>query len=204
MDRRASPKATWRASLGCLRAEYWRYRWRPESDDLRYRDHFLSISSQDRGVATGRFEEWDCRPRRVASIEDFVATCDALSHTAYETARAIEEFFPCSEMMSPFDYGSIVLFDRLQIQAKSANESSAVWEIIKKVLVGMRRAGTAGIILKAFPLEYEGQVTEATRQKFELRRKAMLRLYSTRLGTRTLEGALGEAGWQWLGIKSPF
>jgi hypothetical protein len=201
-------KPTWSTSHDQLRLDYWRLRWCNDNDDgFRYRGHSFSVTACERVVAGGRFEEWDCPPGCDLTMDSFVLACDEHSQATYDMAEAVVASFCRTGNQtgsSPFDYGSIVLFDRLRIEAVSANESRVVWHLIKVVLSRVRRAGAAGVILKAFPLEYEGKVTGDNRNAFELRQRAMLRHYSRHLGTRTLPGGPGRSGWQWLPMKCPF
>lgn len=202
-DSRRMP--TWSTSHDQLRLDYWRGRWCDDDDDgFRYRRHSFSVTSSERMVAGAGLEEWDCSCADL-TMDSFVLTCDEHSQAAYDMAEAVASFCRTRSQTesSPFDYGSIVLFDRLRIDAVSANESRVVWDLIKVVLSRLRRTGAAGVILKAFPLEYEGKVTDDNRNAFELRQRAMLRHYSRRLGVRTLPGETGHSGWQWLSMKWP-
>ena len=200
-------KPTWSTSLDQLLLDYWRGRWRNDDDDgFRYRRHSFSVTSSERMVAGAGLEEWDCSPGcDDLTMDSFVLTCDEHSQAAYDMAEAVASFCRTGSQTesSPFDYGSFVLFDRLRIEAVSANELKVVWDLIKMVLSRLRRAGAAGVILKAFPLEYEGKVTDDNRNAFELRQRAMLRHYSRHLGVRTLPGEAGRSGWQLLPMRWP-
>jgi len=199
-------KPTWSTSRDHLRLDYSRGHWCNDDDDgFRYRRHSFAVTSSERMVAGAGFEEWDCFPGCDPTMDSFILTCDQHSQAAYDMAEAVASFCRTGSQTesSPFDYGSIVLFDRLRIEAVSANESKVVWDLIKMVLSRLRRAGAAGVILKAFPLEYEGKVTDDNRNAFELRQRAMLRHYSRRLGVRTLPGEPGRSGWQWLPVRWP-
>jgi hypothetical protein len=198
-------KATWSTARNGLRLDYWRDPWHVD-DEFRHRNHFFSVAAGHRVVAEGRLEEWDGSPGRYVTMNSFVQACDEHSQAAYEMATVMALFCRSGGHMEqpPFDYGSIVLFDRLRIDAASANESRETWGMIETVLSRIRRGVAAGFILKAFPLEYEGKLTEANRSAFERRQHAMQRYYSRRLGMKTLPGESGRSGWQWLTIKYPF
>jgi len=53
------------------------------------------------------------------------------------------------------------------------------------------------LLLKAFPLEYEGNVSPDTEVRFHARQRAMMRFYSSTFGVRPLPGASGDAGWMY-------
>jgi hypothetical protein len=54
----------------------------------------------------------------------------------------------------------------------------------------------AAIVLKAFPLEYEGNANEENRAAFERRRRALVRLYKMRLGCEPVsDPSLDQEGW---------
>jgi hypothetical protein len=59
----------------------------------------------------------------------------------------------------------------------------AVWLIIDALLTRIRR-GMAVMVLKAFPLEYEGEITAENRTAFARRQRALIRLYERRLEQR--------------------
>jgi hypothetical protein len=52
------------------------------------------------------------------------------------------------------------------------------------------------MVLKAFPLEYEGKITAENRAAFGRRQLALIRLYERRLGFRPVpHKALADEGW---------
>jgi hypothetical protein len=61
---------------------------------------------------------------------------------------------------APFCYGDLCVFERLAIDAKTASHSHATWIIINSPLQRLCRRDMAAIVLKAFPLEYEGNATK--------------------------------------------
>jgi hypothetical protein len=63
----------------------------------------------------------------------------------------------------------------LHIEAQSAAESAEAWSLIRRLLKHWRPR-LSMMILKAFPLEYEGTVTPRNEAAFNRRRAAMMRL----------------------------
>jgi hypothetical protein len=60
----------------------------------------------------------------------------------------------------------LCVFERLAIDAKTASRSDATWMIINSLLHRLCRLDMAAIVLKAFPLEYEGNATKENRSAF--------------------------------------
>jgi hypothetical protein len=58
------------------------------------------------------------------------------------------------------------------------------------------RRGVAAIVLKAFPLEYEGNTTNENGAALERRQRALVRLYQRRLGFQPVsDPPLAHEGW---------
>lgn len=203
-------KPTWSAEHAGLRLDYWRSHWRTlyDAEDFRRREHFFKVTADDRMVGAGVFDEWNTVPSWETDLRRFAQAADTVSEGTFQMAVAMFSSFCQTERrvgLSPLDYGSIVLFDRLCIEASSAHESNVVWKLIQKIVRGFERGRrVAGIILKAFPLEYEGSETDVNWPAFNRRRRAMLRHYTRQLGTETLPGEPGQDGWQWLGMGCKF
>lgn len=91
-------------------------------------------------------------------------------------------------------YGDIILLDRM-------------WTANRPELAGLAIAGArkliasvcpvfAAIVLKAFPLEYEGCGNPPELELAQTKRqKALMRLYSRKLDMRPMQGQRGEEGW---------
>jgi hypothetical protein len=68
--------------------------------------------------------------------------------------------------------------------------------IINSLLQRLCRREVAAIVLKAFPLEYEGNATKENCAALERRRRALVRLYKWRLGfERVSDPSLAREGW---------
>jgi hypothetical protein len=203
-------KPTWSATEAGVRLDYWRYRWNAmfEAEQLRRRSHSFTAWVGDHKVAEAQLDEWSNSPGMSISLLEFVRIADRESNAMFDLANVIFSSFCRIETkvgLCPFDYGSVVSFERLRIERVTARQSKAVWMLVHKVLSGIRRGadGVAGIVLKAFPLEYENTVTDENRDAFERRRQALMRLYRRQLGMATLPGWPGKDGWQWLSVNCP-
>jgi hypothetical protein len=81
------------------------------------------------------------------------------------------------------------------IDAKTSADVEAAWQIIDALLNRIRR-GMAVMVLKAFPLDYEGAVTAENRPAFEHRQRALTRLYQRRIGVEPVpHKTLADEGW---------
>ena len=121
------------------------------------------------------------------TLEGFVPRGDENSHSEYETAVAVARIWGSDDEDNwltdgPFCYGDLCSFDRLVIDAKTLADVDAVWSIIDALLTRIRRG--MAVMLKAFPLEYEGKITAGNRAACERRQRALVRLYERRLGFR--------------------
>ena len=95
----------------------------------------------------------------------------------------------------PFCYGYLCSFDRLVIDDKTSTDVEATWQIIDALLKRIRRR-MAVKVLKAFPLDYEGEVTAENRPVFERRQRALIRLYQRRIRFEPVpHKALADQGW---------
>lgn len=140
-------------------------------------------------VAVAKFVEWCGSPE--ALIEEFVDEADAQSQADYDMAEAVRRSWAWYE--PPFDYGTVVRCDRLVIDTRKDSERLA-WECINRSVAREFEKRGAAMMLKAFPLEYEGEVTNVRKAAFGKRQVAMMRLYNFRLGVHALPNKWGEQG----------
>jgi hypothetical protein len=91
-------------------------------------------------VATGTLTEWrvryeegqDADPdfRWQDDLDTFVDVADGESEHGYDMPHALREAWPVDnediDYMSPFEYGSVLHFERLRIDAKTVAESRTV------------------------------------------------------------------------------
>lgn len=98
-------------------------------------------------------------------------------------------------------HGKLVWFERLWVEPRHAR--GGIWPILNAFFD--KRYGQPGpgggalMLMKPFPLEYEGawaacsEVPRQGQDALELRRAAMRRLYAARMGVRNVGGT----GWMW-------
>ena len=197
-------------------------RWPATAKREEYEHRNLSFTVQDgeqRAVATGTFVEWEFNFPPENWVEDnsragvplmhwFVECADGWNQSSYEAAECVRTFWPDKDDDSPFNFGNVVIFDRLEINAKTKSHSAAVWVLINRLisrqfLERRRKYSRAAIILiKPFPLEYEGKVTKENRAAFERRRAAMIRHYRSRLGAQLLDDYSPDR-WMWIDTGCP-
>lgn len=74
-----------------------------------------------------------------------------------------------------------------------------VWASVAKQIIATCCSDYSIIVLKAFPLEYEGRAPKGSRVQFRLRRRqrAMQRYYARVLQMKQLPGRHGKDGWMW-------
>jgi hypothetical protein len=146
-------------------------------------------------VAAGHFVEWRGPP--ISDMQDFFQAADANSYGDYQFAAAVLESWDHHPAL--LDFGTLVRFDRLII--RSGSHSGQVWRAVGGLIDRefMRRGSV--LLLKAFPLEYEGALgstaNPALIAKFHSRQRAMERRYKCVLGVCSLPNRLGAEGWMW-------
>jgi hypothetical protein len=167
------------------------------------RNVFLLVENRSRPVAAGDLTVWRGRYDEDGGgwdLEDFVDAADTLSNSIYEMAKVVAWTWGGADRRhwwtdAPFCFGDLCSFDRFLIDVETFAESLAVWTIVDALLKRIRRS-VAVMILKAFPLEYEGKVNDANRRPFLRRTQALIRLYRYRLKVEPLpQRGLAEVGW---------
>src|SRR5271156_3780475 len=143
-------------------------------------------------LAGGRFREWSGPP--VGFLEEFFEEADGLSQADHDTADIILSVW--GEDRSPFDYGTVVRFERLAIRATT--RSSEIWAIIARLIEKEFAIRGSMLILKAFPLEFEGNGAAKGLPK---RTRAMVRYYQHRMRVQIVPGPYGVEGWMWRALR---
>jgi hypothetical protein len=212
-DLHAQPrrKANWTASQGELTGHAWIERFSkladdPETADCGFveRNVFFTVDHKKGRIAAGKLTIWHAVHHGdiCFGLDTFVERGNCSSQDEYNTAYAVAQLWGgrseetwCLEQ-APFCYGDLCIFERLAIDAKSASGSHATWTIINGLLQRVCRRGVAAIVLKAFPLEYEGNTTNENESALERRRRALVRLYQRRLGFEPVsDPPLACEGW---------
>lgn len=176
-------------TVECRRRPFWKAE---DSYLFQNRDVEWRILSAQGVCAAAKFVEWRGSPE--GEIEEFVDEADALSQADYDMALSIGQSWDWTNF--PFDYGTVVRFERLAIDTAKDTRRLA-WSYIGRALHREFSRRAALMLLKAFPLEYEGEVTDDNRAAFERRLAAMARLYQFRLGALPLPNSWGQRGWMW-------
>ena len=171
---------------------------------------FFTIEHGQSRVAAGGLKIWRGVQHEDVyfALDTFVEHGDRWSNSEYDTALAVamvwggknEETWSWEQ--APFCCGDLCVFERLAIDVKTASHVCAAWMIINRLLQRLCRREMAAIVLKAFPLEYEGNVTNENRAAFERRCRALVRLYQWRLGFEPVpDPSLVQQGWMLKLIK---
>jgi hypothetical protein len=149
------------------------------------RDVYFRVTSGETTLAAGTLIFWKGDYTGDRDLLGYVYAADNLSSSDYEAALAVARIWGTEDDEAwwtddPFCYGSLCVFERLVIAARKSVDVHNVWQAIEALLHRLRR-GLAVIILKAFPLEYERNVTDANDARFRQRQRALIRLYRRRL-----------------------
>src|ERR1700730_2072280 len=210
LDVQPRRRPDWTASQGELTGYAWIDRFskladNPDADcGFVKRKVFFTIEPGQSRVAAGGLKIWRGVQHEDVyfALDTFVEHGDRWSNSEYDTALAVATVWggkneeTWSWEQSLFCCGDLCVFERLTIDAKTASHSDATWMIINSLLQRLCRRDMAAIVLKAFPLEYEGNATKENRAAFERRRRALVRLYQRRLGFEPVsDPSLAREGW---------
>lgn len=131
--------------------------------------------------------------------DDFIDLMDMDSAEEHELSIALDSQF--EEIGSDVGaYGDILELNRIWL-ARVPTLAGRSTEIVK-ALISAFCPEFALVILKAFPLEYEGRFSSIDAQEtyeaaLQRRQRAMKRLYQREYGVRSMEGAIGDEGWMY-------
>jgi hypothetical protein len=220
LEGQTTPKS-WTSDYGGLRLWVGYHKWPPKADREEYERRPIVFSVMDSAqhvVAKGELQEWEFNypPEGhrdedgyrfgIPSAEQFFYAADNHSNNAVNAADVFRKFWKQRNWVdeSPFAYGNVVVFDRLQIDAKTAAQSDAVWALINKFIDRQFRKNrwtrASMILLKPFPLEFENNITDENEAAFKHRRAAMIRLYGRRMKAKLLSD---DIVWMWVNINCP-
>jgi hypothetical protein len=90
-------------------------------------------------------------------------------------------------------YGPIVDFRRVWVSPKYAR--GAVWAAAANRILSKEFGWWAMLVMKAYPLEYEGKGTAEFMPAIEARQRAMIRYYARLFGVAAFPGKPGREGW---------
>jgi hypothetical protein len=225
---RTSP--TWTKARAGLRIRVWEGRFpphprRPEDwyIDALYTSRnivFTITDKQDRVVAAGLFEEWrqNYPPEEAGDVglicvDQFRVVAENDSRAAAEMSEVVFRMWGGNDTGDEnlFNYGNLLSFDRLRIQAATMAESITAWSLIEDLIVRLTKGRERAclMILKAFPLEFESkrpQELNARKEydrRLQARQEAMCRLYRARLKVEPLPGRFRKWMWRALTDRPP-
>ena len=196
-------KPEWMTKSNDITARGWISRFRNETAfSFIKRDIFFLITHGDSTLAAGTLTVWKASYEgdRYRDLSQFVQQGDCYSNSAYETALAIARIWGSDDddnwwTDEPFCYGEVCIFDKLVVEARTSGQVDSVWHAIN-TLINRVSGRTAVMMAKAFPLEYEGRVTDKNRPIFQRRQHALIRLYRRRLRLEPVpHSELAEEGW---------
>jgi hypothetical protein len=195
-----SEKPSWSKTADDLRLDVWRQRyWKERKDGFGYRSIHFQIAANNNSLSAGHFVEWT--GPAISYLDDFFYEADALSLADHDTADILIKVWGDDD--SPFNYGSVVRFERLVI--KSTRYSPEIWSLLSDLIAREFARRGSMLMLKAFPLEYEAGLGPGTpvriRNRFRRRSMAMRRLYAHRLGISSVPGPYGKDGWMWRALR---
>lgn len=177
-----------------LEARYKHTAWQPVCHEIRgvKQRQTLGLIVAN-GQHAGSFEIVETRIRTFTSRHDFFIEMDGFSSQTAHLAEVLIEHW--EEPTEISDYGDIVELRRVWMAPTLSNKGRLAASM--NALLEHQFVQRSLLILKGFPLEYEGRTTDANSSAFVHRQRAMLRHYSRAFGVAPLPGAYGEAGWMY-------
>lgn len=142
----------------------------------------------------GAFEVNEIDPNGCGSNEDFMIVMDI--DDAYEATLAGALCGQFDNVIDEVTFaGPILDFRRAWITPRFAN--GALFRLATRTLVEKVFPYYSIVVIKAFPLEYQGEVHEGSDLEIAFRRRAraMIRYYQRIFGVRPFDGEYGEDGW---------
>jgi hypothetical protein len=191
---RSRPK--WELRQGGVSIAAWVSRFDRDLSPVSPRHVTFVLSQEDETLAVATFSEWTSGG--LVFLTELVQSADMVSAEDYECSLTIRDNW--SEESSPLDYGNIVMMHRLVIKRPNPD----IWPAIRKGIERQFLRRGALFILKAFPLEWEGQ-GEPDRQvsadpNFASRLRAMKRHYANALGVMSVIPGDGHE-WLWKPLR---
>ena len=177
-----------------LEVRYHRTGWRHLSFEVNEikRCHTAALILTD-GQHVGSLEVNEFRVAPSLTSNEFLEGMDTDSQATYDLADVL-----CAnwyEIGAISDFGDIVELKRAWMSARFSNRGR--FAAAANALIGRLFKRRSLLILKAFPLEYEGNVTEGNNDSFILRQRAMKRYYQKIFGVLPFPGTDGENGWMY-------
>jgi hypothetical protein len=172
----------------------WQSRWAAfEVGDgaVKRRNTLAEIVSD--GDVVGGFQLCDFHADTFTSSALFLEALDSGSQATFAVGETICAHWEYVEDLT--GYGDILELHRAWV-APARSKPGRLAKAISTV-VGTLHPAHAIMILKAFPLEYEGTVTAANELAFKRRQAALMRYYAASLGMHVFAQATGRDGWMY-------
>lgn len=168
-----------------------------EGNDLvRIRELFCWIYKENTRIGYVHFTE--CYIQPFTLNDDFLNEMDIPSAALGALGEAVSSCWDTEEIAG---FGAVLELRRVWIEPSHARDS--LWaRVAKHFLTTLYIKEAAYLVLKAFPLEYEGKVQPDVAQAFQRRRTAMFRHYHHHLGVELMPGWAGKSGWMWRSLKT--
>jgi hypothetical protein len=163
-----------------------------EKNGIRRRQLFCWIKLAKRRIAALKLFEYEASPE--LGNEDFLYLMDHETQLESDLAGTLCGAWPWfAEQVT--DRGNLLEF-RMAWTHPTASPHG-LWSAAARHLIAQEFPDHALLIMKAFPLEYEGVAREGAHLNAALlaRQRAMIRYYGKQFGVQTLQGASGEKGW---------
>lgn len=145
------------------------------------------------GAHAGSFSVAETRADLFVDRHEFFDVMDELSQETASLGTLILEHW--REPDDVFNYGDVVELRRLWMSPRLSG--SGRLRTAMNALLASEFANRSLLVLKAFPLEYEGDEMNENRQAFEHRQAAMIRHYTHLLGVTPFPACAGRDGWMY-------
>ena len=142
------------------------------------------------GDLAGSFLFHEYRFAPLLGSDELMDCADNYSSSLVDLMHAICEAWP--EPFEVVDYGTVVELERAWMAPKHSR--SRRFEQAVGTLTELF-SDRALLMLKAFPLEYEGDLNAGNHGAFTRRQAAMMRHYRSTMGVERLPGTAGDEGW---------
>jgi hypothetical protein len=161
---------------------------------VKRRDVFCWIIAKKRKVGALNFVEFE--PDVLISNDDFFDTMDADYHADAHLAEVLcaawDEVVP-----DVLCHGPVLEFRLAWGSPEYAR--SGIWATAAEAIVEAEFDDHSILVMKAFPLEYEGRAPRGSpaHKGLERRQAAMVRYYGRLFGVDRFPGMFGDNGWLW-------
>jgi hypothetical protein len=176
-----------------LELRYSRSRWQRDPDLPVVQQRVVKAQLHVDGEHAGSFLLNELRPKPFIDKRRFFEWADAMSSELSELAEVICRHW--EEVFDVTDSGTVLELARVWTHPAFSGEGR--FALAANTLIGLS-AEWSLLVLKAFPLEYEGQVSDGNADAYTRRKAAMMRHYRSTLGVTQFPGDAGDEGWMYL------